>query len=140
MGFREKIARFMQGRNGPDPLSRALSFASLALIIIAIILNAANVTIGGTVLWWIALALMVACYWRILSKDITRRYRENVKYLNLRDKFLAFFRRNIAHLKQLRTHRFFKCPGCAQRVRTPRGKGKIRVTCPKCATSFVRKS
>lgn len=140
MSFRERIQRFMQGRNGSDQLSRALSLAALVVLILAVILQAAGAKVVGSVLWWIALAMMVVCYWRMLSKNVTQRYRENVKYLNLCDQVRAFFRREITHIRQLKSHRFFKCPGCGQCVRTPRGKGKIRVICPKCGTSFIRKS
>ncbi|HWQ58878.1 MAG TPA: hypothetical protein VN540_07625 [Clostridia bacterium] len=140
MGFKERIARFMQGRNGPDSLSRACSVTSIVVLVAAIILQSAGAKAAGSILWYFALALIAVCYWRMLSKNITKRYRENVWYLNLRDRFLGFFRREFAHVKQLKTHRFFRCPSCKQRVRTPRGKGKIRVTCPKCGASFIRRS
>lgn len=130
----------MQGRNGSDQLSRALLFASVILLFAAIIVQSAGAAAAGSVLWWIALAAMIVSYWRILSKNVTQRYRENVKYLNLSANAKAFFRREINHIRQLKTYRFFKCPGCGQRVRTPRGKGKIRITCPKCGTSFIRRS
>lgn len=41
-------------------------------------------------------------------------------------------------LKQRKTHRFFKCPECGVTVRVPKGKGKIKITCPKCKNAFVR--
>ena len=140
MNIRERIQRFMQGRNGFDQFSRALSFAALIALILAVILQSAGAGIAGGVFWWVALALMAVCYWRMLSKNVTQRYRENVKYLNLHDTVKGFFRREFSHVKQLKFHRFFKCPGCGQCVRTPRGKGKIRVICPKCGTSFIRRS
>lgn len=130
----------MQGRNGADALSRALSFASLALLVLAVILQAAGAKLAGSVFWWIALAVMAAGYWRMLSKNIAARSRENNKYLSLRGRAQSFLRRERAHIKQLKTHRFFKCPACGQCVRTPRGKGKIRITCPKCGEAFIRKS
>ena len=34
----------------------------------------------------------------------------------------------------------FVCPTCKQKLRVPRGKGKISITCPKCATSFIKKT
>ncbi len=140
MNFRERIARFMQGRNGPDPLSRFFSIISIIVLIAANIVHALGAKVAGSALWWLALALMVVSCFRIFSKDVTRRYRENVRYLNLRDRALGYLRREISHFKQLKTHRFFKCPKCRQRVRTPRGKGKIRIACPKCGASFIRKS
>lgn len=130
----------MQGRNGPDALSRALSYASLALLVLAVILQAAGAALVGRIFWWIALAVMVASYWRMLSKNIGGRSRENNKYLSWRGKAQSSLRRALTRIKQLKTHRFFKCPACGQRVRTPRGKGKIRITCPKCGEAFIRKS
>ena len=36
--------------------------------------------------------------------------------------------------------RRFECPNCSQTLRVPRGKGKIRIHCPKCGTDFVKKT
>ena len=33
-----------------------------------------------------------------------------------------------------------KCPKCGQRVRVPRHKGKLLVSCPKCHTKFDARS
>ena len=48
----------------------------------------------------------------------------------------AFFGR----LRGDRTHKFFTCPNCRNRLRVPAGKGKIAITCPKCGTRFEGKS
>lgn len=37
---------------------------------------------------------------------------------------------------QRKTSRFLKCPTCGQVLSVPKGKGKIRVTCPKCHTKM----
>ena len=41
---------------------------------------------------------------------------------------------------EYRTYRYLICPQCSQRLRVPRGKGKIRVTCTKCRNQFIAKS
>ena len=41
---------------------------------------------------------------------------------------------------QKRYYRFYKCPRCGVTTRVPKGKGKIRITCPRCGESFVRQS
>ena len=35
---------------------------------------------------------------------------------------------------------YFKCKGCGQELSVPRGKGTLRVVCPKCKTETVKKS
>lgn len=39
-----------------------------------------------------------------------------------------------------KTSRFLKCPTCGQMLSVPKGKGKLRVTCPKCHTKMETKS
>ena len=39
-----------------------------------------------------------------------------------------------------KTSRFLKCPTCGQMLSVPKGKGRIRVTCPKCHTKMETKS
>ena len=41
---------------------------------------------------------------------------------------------------EYRTYRYLICPQCSQRLRVPRGKGKIKVTCTKCRNQFIAKS
>jgi len=37
-------------------------------------------------------------------------------------------------------YRYFTCPACKARLRVPRGKGKIKLTCNKCGNKFEKKS
>lgn len=39
-----------------------------------------------------------------------------------------------------KTSRFLKCPSCGQMLSIPKGKGRIRVTCPKCHAKMETKS
>ncbi len=45
-----------------------------------------------------------------------------------------------AQQQDKRYYKYFNCPNCNQKVRVPKGKGKIEITCPKCHTSFIRKT
>lgn len=42
--------------------------------------------------------------------------------------------------KERKTTAFLKCPNCGQILSVPKGKGKIRVTCPKCHAKMETKS
>ena len=41
---------------------------------------------------------------------------------------------------ELRAYKHVRCGSCRQKVRVPRGKGRLRVTCPKCGTKFEVRS
>lgn len=138
--MKERFMRFMEGRYGADQLSRFLNFVAIALIALSMIFGAFGLSVVYSVLWWLAVLIMLIALWRMFSKNISKRYQANVKYLTIKNNVVSFFRRKSSRIKQLKTHRFFKCPKCGQVVRTPKGKGSIRITCPKCREVFIRKS
>ncbi len=138
--MKERFMRFMEGRYGADQLSRFLNFVAIALIVLSMIFGAFGLSVVYSVLWWLAVLIMLIALWRMFSKNISKRYQANVKYLTIKNNVVSFFRRKASRIKQLKTHRFFKCPKCGQVVRTPKGKGSIRITCPKCREVFIRKS
>ena len=41
-----------------------------------------------------------------------------------------------AKIETLMDYKVISCPSCSARLRVPKGKGKIKVNCPKCKTSF----
>ena len=41
---------------------------------------------------------------------------------------------------QRKDYKFFSCPSCHTNLRVPRGKGKIKIVCRKCGTSFMGRS
>ena len=137
--MRWKLARFFQGRNGADQLSKFLLIPVLLLVIAANIVNIFSPTVSA-ILWLPAVALLVWDYFRILSRNIYKRQRENMKYLELKQKIKSFFRRRREHFRYRKDYKFFKCPRCATVIRAPRGKGKIRITCRKCGEAFIRKT
>ena len=131
MKFRERAARFMAGRYGMDQLGRALLWVYLALLIISLFLRP---------FLYVALALMIYLIWRMLSKNLGKRQAENQKYLQL----TARFRYRLDQQKKLwqerKYHHIYTCPKCKQKIRIPKGKGKIMVRCPKCHFEFQKRS
>ena len=131
--MREKFMRFMQGRYGADNLCRLLSGVSMAFLVISLF--------SSHRAWFLLAVLVLACnYFRMFSRNIPARYAENQKYLAL----TAGLRRRLAgeqrRLAQRKTHHIYKCPSCGQKIRVPRGHGKIEIRCPKCSATFVKRS
>jgi len=94
----------------------------------------------GSVLDFLGIAAIVYAYFRIFSRDIQKRYEENQKYLAMTSKFRLRFNKEKNLMKQRKTHHIYNCPGCGQKIRIPKGKGKIEIDCPKCHTKFVKRS
>ena len=149
--MRERFQRFMVGRYGSDQLSRFM----LVIVVILVILNIffRKSTVVFSILSWFVLILT---YLRMFSRNIQRRYNENTRYLMLREKVTGLFRKrgpsaaSSGRYEERRTqkgtmrsdaqHRIFRCPRCDQRVRVPRGKGTIEITCPKCGHVFRKRN
>lgn len=41
-----------------------------------------------------------------------------------------------AKIERLMDYNVISCPNCKSRLRVPKDKGKIKVTCPKCSSQF----
>lgn len=130
--MKEKIARFMQGRYGNDRFNQFL----MILAIIAILIS----FFGGNVFYLLALMFMIYAYSRMFSRKIYKRSSENQWYLRKEMKVRAFFGTQKKELAMRRTHHIYRCPKCRQKIRIPRGKGKIEISCRKCGTKFMKKS
>lgn len=132
------FSNFMTGRYGSDNFGRFLCILSIILLVISIIVGGS--TIAGMILWGAALLILIYAYFRMFSRKVNKRFSENYMYLKIRNKITSPFKKAISRSKQKKTHRFFKCPGCKTTVRVPKGKGTIKITCPKCGTKFVKKT
>ena len=75
--MREKLYRFMSGRNGVDDLARVHSWIVLILLLLAIFTKIGLFSI-------LAFALLIYMYFRVFSKNTAKRDEENQKYLNFR--------------------------------------------------------
>lgn len=126
----------MMGRNGADALNRMLSIVVLVLLVVGLFVRGR----GATALSSIALVLLIYIYFRMFSRNIYQRQKENGAYLRLRYRVTSGVRGMVDRWHQRKDFRFFKCPACRTRLRVPRGKGKINIVCRKCGTSFQRKT
>lgn len=131
--FRDRLARLMYGRYGMDQLSRSLSIICLVLLVITMFSR-------NNVIYIIALAGIVYTYCRVLSRNISKRSEENEKYLKFHYKVVRWLNQIRYRINDNKTHKIFKCPSCSQKIRVPRGKGRISIKCPKCRIEFIKKT
>ena len=131
--MRERLQRFMMGRYGNDQLNQFIFVISIILLVLEIFTHI-------SVLYVLALALLILGYVRTFSKNINKRYEENMKFLEKKDAILNRFRKEKYYASQRIHYHIYTCPQCSQKIRIPRGKGKINITCPKCRASFIKKS
>lgn len=138
VSLRERIYRFMQGRNGVDQLARAELMAVLAVLVIAA-LTRPFVPVY-TVLSLLSTVLIVHTYFRILSRNIPKRARENQWWCNYKYRLVVKKAGVKKRWNERGMYKYFKCPQCRQSVRVPSGHGRICITCPRCKGTFVRRT
>lgn len=136
-GFLERLqwrmANAMQGRRGADGFSNFLVVAGIVLLL-------ASILPGLDALSWLAFAAFAYSLFRCYSKNISARQRENEAYERIAQKPKRFFSLAGKAWTNRKTTRYFKCKGCGQVLSVPRGKGELRVVCPKCKTETRKKS
>ncbi len=127
------MQRFMTGRYGADELSRFTMAIAMAAILLSLFLRSGILDLIG-------MASIVYTYFRMFSRNISRRYAENQKYLNVTSGIRRRFQKEKSMMQQRKTHHIYSCPGCGQKIRIPRGSGKkVEIDCPKCHTKFIKK-
>ena len=134
--MREILTRFMVGRNGNDQLNLFLYAVDAVLLIAATL-------IGGQVGRWMFAAVLVLLgyiYFRMFSRNLTKRREENGKFLRLLYSVQAGLKIRREKWVQRKDYKFFTCPSCKTTLRVPRGNGKIKIVCRKCGNSFTGKS
>lgn len=135
--MKEKLIMFMQGRYGVDTFSKFLLVVGLVAVVLPSLLGSRTINTAGYILGW---AVILYCYFRMFSKNVRKRYAENQVFLAKTAKIRAMIRSQKGIWNQRKTHHIYKCPGCGQKIRIPRGRGKIEVCCPKCSATFVKNS
>lgn len=131
--MKKRFLDFMAGRYGSDELSRCMMWVCLACLIL-------NIFTRWQILYLFALVILCVCYFRMFSRNYSKRNAENEKYLGMTRNLRSRFAKTKNRMAQSRDYHIYKCPSCGQKIRIPRGKGKICITCPKCRTEFEKKS
>ncbi len=136
--------RFLYGRYGGDQLGTALLVLYCALLVF-------SNPFRSSILYLLSGVVLLFCFYRMLSRNRERRWRENEWFLRW---WLPFFRgfrglfrragagwhRMRLRVRDRKTCRYYRCPRCGNTLRVPKGRGKIVITCPVCRYEFVKKT
>ena len=126
------LRRMMVGRYGMDHLGIALLGAYLSLYLLSLLFS-------FSILGWLSLLCLLIFLFRAFSRQLRQRRVENEKFLAVAVPLLRKY--NVWRCRRNdRDHTYFRCPGCGQPLRAPKGKGKISVTCRRCGATFEKKT
>ncbi len=130
--MREKFARFMMGRYGVDQFSKFLAIFTIVLMVLGLFIHPA--------IYYLGIAGMIYMYFRMFSKNYAKRRAENDWYLKRTYTIRNWYEKQKRMFKLRKTHKVFKCPTCKQKIKVPKGRGKIEIRCTKCSTKFIKRS
>lgn len=127
------VQRWMAGRYGIDELSKALSIAAIAGLLLSCIPALRFLYIPALIVWVWSLV-------RSYSRKIEKRQAERTAYLRFTGRVKSWFSLKKRAWQERGTHRYFRCKQCKTVLRVPKGKGKIKITCSHCHSEFVKKT
>lgn len=130
--MREKLQRFMWGRYGNDRFNQFLMIIALVFMLLSLM--------GLRFFYALAIGVMIYAYYRMFSRQTAKRAEENRWYLQKEMKLRGLWQRKKKEFAQRKDYRIYKCPCCKQKLRVPRGRGRIAIRCRKCGTEFIKKS
>jgi DNA-directed RNA polymerase subunit RPC12/RpoP len=122
--LKEKIRGFFTGRYGLDELGKTLIGITLILYVIG--------QFGGSrIIQYLSLIAFIVFFYRFMSRQKYERDEENCKYT----RYLRSWKLKYEYRK---TAKIYMCTKCGKMNRVPKGRGKVRITCPNCGNSIIR--
>ena len=131
--MKQFFGRIFYGRNGIDHLG-IFTWCLTAGFFVATMFS------HSVIVYFIGVALLAWSVFRMLSTKTDRRYLENQKFDQFFYRIKYFFTDMKKRAEDRKIYVYYKCPSCKQKLRVPRGRGKIEIRCPKCSTTFVKKT
>ena len=128
-----KMQSFMYGRYGVDELNSFLSVGSLIFLVLDLFL-------GTGIFSGLGIAMWLYSIFRMYSRKHAKRQQELAAYLKLANPVKNWFRLQKRKWSDRKTHRYYKCSQCKGTLRVPKGKGKIKIHCPKCGAEIIKKT
>lgn len=142
----EKLKEYLKSIYGLDALSCGCVLLSVVINLITLLLLMSG--IGRARVWSLLCYIpLLICIFRFFSTNRAKRVRENEWFIRKIEPFIRKRPDNDysegyqeKQKEDRRQFKFFKCPACRQKIRVPRGKGRIEITCPRCGDRFIKKT
>jgi hypothetical protein len=119
------IASSMHGRNGMDTMASWSLGLAIVMIVVAFLFN-------NGIINTLALIPLVYALFRCYSQNVSARRRENEAFSAKVAGPTRWVELQYKKFKNRKTTCYFTCSECKTVYSVPKGKGKIRATCPKC--------
>ena len=129
--FNRKFSQFMYGRYGTDSLNRFI-------ISVWLIESILNLFLHSVILYLFGTFLCILVFFRMFSKNIVKRRRENALWYEFTVKLKKSFRLLTIRFRDRNVSHFFKCPKCKAPIRMPKKVGKFNIRCTKCGNVFQK--
>lgn len=125
-----KTNTFHAGEIRNDQLSKVL----IVLGVVAVLISAfVNWGVLGLIVYFLGWALVIWGYFRVFSRNVSKRYAENEAFLAKTSGIRNFFQKQKYMWQQRKVYHIYKCPGCGQKIRFPEEKGRLRSAVPSAA-------
>ncbi len=98
-----RFQRFMVGRYGVDKLSTYLLYGGLAIVLL---FNLLNWSIGGLLGW----AAIILGYYRTFSRNRTKRYQENQKFLTFKRRIDSNWKKQRKKFQERKVYKYYLVP------------------------------
>ena len=131
--FRNALIRFFSGRRGMDQLNVGLLVFSIVSSLLSSILRVGLLSTLSMAAWVYAL-------FRMLSKNIPAREKENNWFLSKYTPVASNVKQAKVRFKNRKIYLYYRCPNCRAWLKLPRNIGEKTVTCGKCQATFKKKA
>lgn len=132
--FMMKVQRFMMGRYGGDQLNMALLILSVVISIVSVFIPYGWI---GNIVSTLLIALV---FFRMLSKNTSKRFKENYIFLKFWNPVKNWFQWLGLSVKYGKKNRYFLCPKCGRIACIPKKVGRVTITCKGCKHKYDRKA
>ncbi len=132
----DNINKLMMGRYGVDSFNKFLIYGAFILSILRLFLRDPDLIRITSFFIWLFIGFSA---FRVFSKNIEKRYQENVKFIKATKPLRAEIELLKLKIQNRGNVKYIKCPNCKTVVKVPANVGKIKIKCRKCKNEFIKR-